>query len=463
MDAVLDPTQPQKTSYCVPIWLRDEQIKANIARIPGRIARFEGERDAPIAIVCYGPSLADTWEELRDFRYIMTCSGAHKFLVDHGITPTHHIDVDPREHKATLLGTPQPGTEYLIASTCHAKVFDLLEGFNVKLWHIFDSTDEGLRILPPGEWALTGGCGAGLRAMIVAHFLGFKDQHVFGMDGNVRPSEDTTVAATGFQTHGGAHPNQPPLFAECTVNGRTFRTTPGYLEAARNTGYELDQMPGIRATFHGDGLVQELMKTHKHEPAKMPVIAHQRPVLISEEYRELNARLHRDVVTYGVSGRKRADAVLKLSQALKTTSILDYGCGKGHLAQCLPFPIWEYDPAIPGKEDSPRPADIVVCTDVLEHIERDKINAVLDDLARCVVQVGYFVIHTGPAVKKYANGQNTHLIQKDESWWTKKIGARFHIGKCLRDGVELVYVVGPKNGKRKSTTHAVFSQPAAVG
>jgi hypothetical protein len=127
----------------------------------------------------------------------MTCSGAHKFLIDRGIIPTYHIDVDPRAHKALLIGTPHQDVEYLMASTCHPKVFDLLEGFNVKLWHIFDSAEEGFRILPPGEWALTGGAGAGLRAM-VSRAPRVHEQHIFGIDGS--------EGATG--KHAGAHPSQ---------------------------------------------------------------------------------------------------------------------------------------------------------------------------------------------------------------------------------------------------------------
>src|SRR5437868_1359028 len=85
--------------YCIPNWLRDEQIKINIAKVKGRIEAVYDLRDEPIALVNFGPSLNDTWEQIRDYKHVMTCSGAHKFCVDHGITPTYHIDVDPRPHK----------------------------------------------------------------------------------------------------------------------------------------------------------------------------------------------------------------------------------------------------------------------------------------------------------------------------------------------------------------------------
>ena len=113
---VLDAGKPQSVGYCIPEFLRDLQIQANVARPNvGRIERVDELRQHPIALVNFGPSLGQTWEAIRDFKYVMSCSGAHQFLVDHGIIPTWHVDVDPRAHKVKLLGTPQRETEYLDA------------------------------------------------------------------------------------------------------------------------------------------------------------------------------------------------------------------------------------------------------------------------------------------------------------------------------------------------------------
>src|SRR5262245_43138061 len=125
---LLNYKEKQKTSYCIENWLRDEQIKSAIKRVKDRIKPGE-RKDEPIAIVGYGPSLNDTWEEIRKFKKVVTCSGAHKFLVDRGIIPDFHVEVDPREHKVRLIGQPQNETTYLISSTCHPKVFDHLEGY----------------------------------------------------------------------------------------------------------------------------------------------------------------------------------------------------------------------------------------------------------------------------------------------------------------------------------------------
>jgi len=438
--------------YCVPTWLRDEQILQNNARIKGRITPSKPEErgKTPIAAVNFGPSLNDTWEKLRDYEFIITCSGAHKFLIDRGIIPTFHIDVDPRPHKAVLIGTPHPDVEYLIASTCHSKVFDLLEGHTVKLWHIFDSTEEGLRVLPPGEWAVTGGCSAGLRCMSMARFLGFTNLHIFGMDG--------CEGASG--KHAAEHPNQPKGHAELEYEGKSYRTTSAMLEAAKQTWHELDMMEDVEPTFFGEGLVQAMAKNYVRKPAhKHAFVAYSKPELISAEYRALNESLHQKNLAYGVGGGKHADVVKKIYKILQKTtefvSVLDYGAGKGYLAKALPFPIAEYDPAVPGKMESPKPADLVVCTDVLEHIEPECIRLVLADIRRCVKQVGYFTICTTAARKTLPDGRNTHLIQKDKDWWQYQLAKHFEIGRIEKVGGELYVTVGPLKKKNLPAMNTV--------
>jgi hypothetical protein len=236
-----------------------------------------------------------------------------------------------------------------------------------------------------------------------------------------------------------------------TVHDREFKTTSSMFSVAQGIWHELDMLPDVNATFHGDGLIQHMAKFYERKPVKGQVnIGMAKPELISTEYKALNRQMHHDNIFYGVGGGKHKDTILKLSEKLGTTSILDYGCGKGFLAKELPFPIWEYDPGIKGKDEAPRPADIVVCTDVLEHIEPDKILHVLADLKRCVRKVGYFTIHTGPARKQLPDGRNTHLLQKGKQWWKNRLKAFFTVGMMREQGPELFVVVAPKVSQSKS-------------
>ncbi len=432
----LNIDEPQKISYCVSTELRDEQIKINLKKVKGRFMPVDGMMTEPIAIVCFGPSLKDEWEKLKDFKYIMTCSGAHKFLLEKGIVPTWHVDLEPREHKIKMLGTPHKNVEYLIASTVHPRYLDQLEGYNVKLWHIFANENDGALVLPRGEWQVTGGSSVGLRCMTLSRLLGFTDLHIFGMDGSFKHGE----------THTTYHPNAPKEYFETEYNGKKYLTTPSILFCAKETFKELNQMPDVKTTFYGNSLVTDMAKDYKPSARRAHDIAYNKPKLISEEYIELNRKLHEDNPTYGMGGSKHAENVLKMYDHPDINSILDYGCGKGQLAKAIPFPIWEYDPAIPGKDEPPKPADLVVCTDVLEHIEPDKLNFVLDDLKRCVKKVGYLVISTRTAVKTYANGKNTHSIIQGADWWSKKLTKFFDVASVVNKEkeCELHCVIGPK-------------------
>ena len=203
--------------------------------------------------------------------------------------------------------------------------------------------------------------------------------------------------------------------------------------------------------FYGNGLVQEMAKKYQRKPINgSGIIAFEKPELISAGYVDLNRRLHADNLAYGVGGGRHAALVMKLAENIakevKFVSVLDYGCGKSYLAKALPFPIAEYDPAIPGKEQSPRPADLVCCLDVLEHIEPDHLDAVLDDLRRCTKRIALFVIHTGPSHKTLPDGRNTHLIIDGETFWRQKVEQFFVIpdkGMIAKPPL-LYFIVSPR-------------------
>lgn len=436
--AVLDVGQKQKVSYVIPLWLRDEQIKSALRRPNlGRLQPMAAVRSEPCAIVGYGPSLRDTWKQIRKFKWVFSCSGAHRFLIDRGIIPNWHVAVDPLpEFTVKLIGEPHPKVEYLIASTCHPDVFDHLANSKVTLWHILAQDGESERILPKGEWHVTGGCDVGLRSMTLAAMLGFRDLHIFGIDGS---APDTNAR------HAAQHPNSQQ--AVCTTNyrGRVFQTTPAMLEAARQVFNELDQMPTVKATFYGDALIQSMAKDYVRRPIpNAGLIALNEPELISDEMRRLNAELHHTNLQYGVGGGKHTDVVKSICEQLGTTSVLDYGAGKQYLAKALPFPIWSYDPAVPEISELPRPADLVVCTDVLEHVEPERLKYVLNHIRGVMLQCGYFVVHNGPARKTYANGQNTHLIQQSPQWWEQQLTQFFEIGQTFTSELGTHFVVAPK-------------------
>jgi hypothetical protein len=94
----------------------------------------------------------------------------------------------------------------------------------------------------------------------------------------------------------------------------TYYTTPAFLECAKAVFHELDAMPDVDATFYGEGLVQHMARNYVRQAKTVqPNLAITKPELISAELRELNARLHRENLAYGVGGGKHAPTVQKLS------------------------------------------------------------------------------------------------------------------------------------------------------
>ena len=186
--------------------------------------------------------------------------------------------------------------------------------------------------------------------------------------------------------------------------------------------------------------------------------------MITSDYREQNRSLHNERPDYGSYGAKWAETVWGLAHQYNAASVLDYGCGKQTLHNalreqeqmfrfkarfCCKEHQWmhagwaDYDPAIAGLDDTPQAADLVVCTDVLEHIEPECLDAVLDDIKRCTRKAAFMVIATRPAKKTLPDGRNAHLIQQPISWWLNQLMERFTVRQVQNLGGEFVFIGEP--------------------
>ena len=810
------------TKYCVSEDVHDAHVALSLKRgLPPVDVKLDGTFYEPMALVCSGPSLADQIGEIRKFSKILTCSGAHDFLIENGIVPTWHMEADPRKHKVKFVSNPHPTVQYLLASSCHPVLFDTLKDHTVKLWHVL--AGERRRPLmapfPRGHWFITGGSNVGMRALVLGRMLGYTNIHIFGMDCSARKA-----------FHVGEHPNEPRTeqWFPVRIGPLEYQTSQVFLAYAQQFFKEISKIPDLEITLHGDGLLQALSAQKMSDPEEVKkqmlmreptTIALMNPETISAGYIEQNRQMHENE-DYGSMGYKWTDVVIDIKKSINAESVLDYGClesltvvetedgpqhirdivrhryegkvlslsesgdfvwsqvvgwsakpnsqnkqwvrigiakgktrpvctadhpvasitdvlnplvkflpanqlagkfvirmpspvghnmrrenplynreqvsallgigmgdgyfdklgrlynshglqqelytrfkcallggtvirvppsrtgksksdglffhcpttvqtkkirdilypegkktpdnvlclldeialafwymddgrlkiiegqpyaelhtegfqrheqetlskwfeerwgigssvysiratghqflhlnrvgsqkffkliapfmhssmayklpsgtrasthvfnhtplafsaqyvadvkplprkrsklydltikythnfvagrtvvhncGKGALANKLPFPIWEYDPAIPGKDAVPRPADLVICTDVLEHVEPAMLDNTLRDLSRCVLKAGYFVIHTGAAKKTLPDGRNTHLIQEGEAWWREKLAKYFDVNKIITKRMpELIVVVGPK---KQATTPVPFtSSPAS--
>lgn len=173
-----------------------------------------------------------------------------------------------------------------------------------------------------------------------------------------------------------------------------------------------------------------------------------RGATISQDYIKLNAELHHAKETYGTSSSKWKVPVSELHLMIKATSVLDYGCGKALLKKSLPdLPNFQnYDPAVQQFSERPVPADLVICSDVLEHIEPHLLTAVLRDLANLTKKSSFLVISCRPAAKFLSDGRNAHLIQENEQWWMSQLNKYFSFCTVVDYNSldkELVIIAGP--------------------
>ena len=150
---------------------------------------------------------------------------------------------------------------------------------------------------------------------------------------------------------------------------------------------------------------------------------------ISADYQKQQQKLHENPA-YGVASLHFAPLVAQIYKQGGCQSICDYGAGKKRLLGALakhgvnPEDYYPFDPAFP-EYGLPKPADLVVCIDVLEHVEPPFIQSVLLDLKKVVRRLGVFTIHSGPAGKSLDDGRNAHLTQEPASWWLPKICEHF--------------------------------------
>lgn len=140
--------------------------------------------------------------------------------------------------------------------------------------------------------------------------------------------------------------------------------------------------------------------------------------LISPEYKALQVEMHKG--EYGISSKRYIADVEKFAREHGAEVVLDYGCGEGRL-KLDKLTLYQYDPAISGKDSLPKPADIVACTDVMEHVEPDKIGAVLAHIFALAKKGAYFVIALRHANLVMPDGRNAHLTVETAEWWIEKI------------------------------------------
>jgi trans-aconitate methyltransferase len=142
------------------------------------------------------------------------------------------------------------------------------------------------------------------------------------------------------------------------------------------------------------------------------------------EYAEQLKKLHEANKKWGVTV-EIPKKVIWCIENFPIKSVLDFGCGKGAVIAAIKekYPhleIYGYDPAF--NNNLPEKVDMIMSTDVLEHIEPEELTNTLNDLASRTNILQYHLIACYKAKKELPDGRNAHLIIKTPDWWQRKLG-----------------------------------------
>lgn len=243
------------------------QVEAAMARVKKRIAPA-GPHGRRAILACYGPSLGDMIPRIKAemdeaFCDVVSVSGAHDFLLKHGIVPTCHVECDPRPHKADNIAEGHPLVHYLLASVVHPVLFDKLDGHNISLWHVADS-EHAPKLFAVGEKGahiITGGGSVGLRAISLLYTMGYRDFSIYAMDCSF--AHDGKMWAG---KHAGKQHEQMVIEINCA--GRTFRTSP-VLASYATDFIEMIQKMDAQIRIYGDGLLPTMCRLHNERARQL--------------------------------------------------------------------------------------------------------------------------------------------------------------------------------------------------
>ena len=159
---------------------------------------------------------------------------------------------------------------------------------------------------------------------------------------------------------------------------------------------------------------------------------------ISNKQLQLNKELHEKEQNFGnrADGAGLADrlpvSIHRMHQMGVCNSVLDYGTGKGKLVHRLrrelpeTISVYGYDPAVEEWRKKPsQSVDILVCLDVLEHVEIKSLNKVLEEIYEMTNVFCYLVIDLQPAVKNLSDGRNAHILLAPSEWWVTRLSQLF--------------------------------------
>ena len=207
--------------------------------------------DKVALIVAGGPSLKDEIGSLVSHvhagAHVFATNGVSNFLKDYAIRSDYQVIVDPRRENAQFVRGAGPHTICLFASTCDPKV--LAEaGDRLILWHpafngILDMVGrDKLRTY------IGGGTTCGMKAMVLAWSLGYREIHLYGFDSCYRDDAHHAYAQSL---------NDGERRIEVEFKDQKYSCAPWMIQQAEDFEVFAPQLMdnGVKLSVHGTGII----------------------------------------------------------------------------------------------------------------------------------------------------------------------------------------------------------------
>jgi FkbM family methyltransferase len=258
MELVMVPNVAQETIL--------QHIRINTGMVPAE-QHFEVESEdngRTAVIVGGGPSLAGFIPLIADLQrqgmVILATNATDGYLRGHGITPEAHLVIDARE---AMIETYQPGGQKIYASMVHPRLMEKAlrdAAATVVMWHPL--TDGSPELLPQDTPLIGGGTTIGIKTMVLAYAMGFRQLYLVGFDSCYQDGDHHAYAQSL---------NDGERVIDVICRGRAFKCAPWMIQQSEDfkqvSALLLNQ--GCAINVLGDGLIPWIaggMIEHPPEP-----------------------------------------------------------------------------------------------------------------------------------------------------------------------------------------------------
>lgn len=240
-------------------------ILANTSAGHQQVVKGSALADAEYMLLAGGPSLNDHVDEIRERSRdlpVVCVNGAYTWALDKGIHPTAMVMVDAQPECVRFVPATSLTCQYFLASQVHPAVYAKVPSHQRWMWHNDASPEVALllnSIYGRGKWLpIKGGPTVTLRALWLFKLMGWVNVSVYGLDGNLADAPDGPAHAYPQRLEGDV--------LTVKLRGRAFRTTAWMLAQAQDFVTQMDAMPEVTVTLHGDNLMTHLLKHSPRPP-----------------------------------------------------------------------------------------------------------------------------------------------------------------------------------------------------